>query len=183
METSDDTYAGACMLLISGARSYKSSFEERRASRLLGGPPHTTLEGDFAAKPLAIMRCADGMADQPARPGGESGCVALWPATYDAHARAILLIDGVIHDWSRYRDYLRGLREARLLQLAEAVPFFYGPPLKCLEGEYGPDRATVCIGFPSRQSVHDFWTSRSYAEIRELRRGAADLDIGIWQPG
>ncbi len=51
-----------------------------------------------------------------------------------------------------------------------------GGPVERLEGE--PDgRGIALFEFPSMDAIHAFWNAPDYVPVKELRRGAATLDI------
>ncbi len=48
--------------------------------------------------------------------------------------------------------------------------------VEVLEGHHD-GRRMVMFEFPSMQAIHAFWNSAEYVPVKELRRGAAVLDI------
>ncbi len=51
-----------------------------------------------------------------------------------------------------------------------------GGTVELLEGEQDGRRIAL-FEFPSMQAIHSFWNSPEYAPVKEIRRGAAVLDI------
>lgn len=51
-----------------------------------------------------------------------------------------------------------------------------GGAVELLEGHHDGRRMAM-FEFPSMQAIHAFWNSAEYVPVKELRRGAAALDI------
>jgi uncharacterized protein (DUF1330 family) len=74
----------------------------------------------------------------------------------------------------RYRQY-----QAQVLPLIESYGGRLrasGTALEVLEGEHD-GRRLVVFEFPSLDAVHAFWRSPGYAGIRQLRAGAARVEV------
>lgn len=50
--------------------------------------------------------------------------------------------------------------------------------VELLEGTHD-GRALSIFEFPSVDAIHAFWTSPEYVPVKEMRRGAASLDIWV----
>ncbi len=53
-----------------------------------------------------------------------------------------------------------------------------GGPVELLEGRQD-ERRTALFEFPSTEAIHAFWDAPSYGPVKELRRGAAELEVWI----
>ena len=84
-----------------------------------------------------------------------------------------MIVRSKITDEERYGRY----REA-VMPLIETFGGRHvrGGMVELLEGQQD-DRRIALFEFPSMDSVHAFWNSPEYVPVRELRRGAADLEI------
>lgn len=51
-----------------------------------------------------------------------------------------------------------------------------GGTVELLEG-HQDDRRVALFEFPSMEAIHQFWNSPEYVPVKELRRGAAVLEI------
>lgn len=80
-----------------------------------------------------------------------------------------------ITDPERYDEYRR--RTPALLAHYGARYIVKGYHEEVVEGE-APERFTI-IEFPSLDSIHRFWRSDEYAEIRAIREGAAIVKVGF----
>lgn len=72
---------------------------------------------------------------------------------------------------SRYRDAVMPLITSfggRHVVRSAAIEVLEGHP---------EDRRLSIFEFPSLEAIHDFWKSPDYRPVKELRRGAAELDI------
>ncbi len=156
---------------------------------ILDADPHAVLETDGSFGHPSIIwspSIEDARAlEKDRRPRQEArGSIeewsAIWPGSAIERPAAILLVIGIIQDWSRYRFYLAGLRESGLLARFGATPIFHGAPMEVLHGDYGAERVTVAIRLPSAAATELFWNSEDYASIRKRREGAARLNVGVW---
>lgn len=103
---------------------------------------------------------------------------AVSPQTDPRGEAAYLLVRvRAIHDPERYQKYRS--TTAAILDKHGAHYIVRGFDEVTLEGE-SADRITI-IEFPSQEGLHEFWNSRDYIRARELRRGAADVTVGILQ--
>ncbi len=86
---------------------------------------------------------------------------------------AYMLVQGTITDEERYAEY----REA-VVPLIETFggKHVRGGAVELLEGRQD-ERRTALFEFPSVQAIHAFWNSPEYGPVKELRRGAANLEI------
>jgi len=86
---------------------------------------------------------------------------------------AYMIVQGTILDEEQYGKYRR-----------EVVPLIgrfggkhvRGGEVELLEGR--PDERRIALfEFPSMEAIHRFWNSPDYIPVKELRRGAAILEI------
>lgn len=87
---------------------------------------------------------------------------------------AYLMVQGTIGDEGQYQKY----REAVVPLIAQHGGKFIvrGGRIEVLEGH--PDsRRTVIFEFPSMVAIHAFWNSPEYVPVKQMRAGAATLDI------
>ena len=86
---------------------------------------------------------------------------------------AYMLVQGTITDEARYAEYRRAV-----VPLIETFggKHVRGGAVELLEGRQD-ERRTALFEFPSVQAIHAFWNSPEYGPVKELRRGAADLEI------
>lgn len=87
---------------------------------------------------------------------------------------AYLVVQATILDEPRFQKY----REA-------VVPFIAGfggklvargAKVELLEGEHDT-RPVVMFEFPSMEAIHAFWNSPDYVPIKQLREGAATINV------
>jgi uncharacterized protein (DUF1330 family) len=85
---------------------------------------------------------------------------------------AYLIVAGSINDphkWAAYR-----VAVLPLIQRFGGIHRTGGGGAELLEGA----KSTIAIfEFPSIRELHAFWQSPEYAHIKELRRGAAELNV------
>ncbi len=48
---------------------------------------------------------------------------------------------------------------------------------EALEGSHN-GRSLIIFEFPSMEALHRFWASLEYKEVKVLREGVSDLDVG-----
>ena len=86
---------------------------------------------------------------------------------------AYMLVQGMITDDEQYDRY----RQA-VMPLIETFGGRHvrGGTVELLEGQQN-GRRTALFEFPSMEALHAFWNSPEYRPVKELRRGAADLDV------
>ncbi|MFT8246966.1 DUF1330 domain-containing protein [Roseomonas sp. BN140053] len=86
---------------------------------------------------------------------------------------AYMLVQGTITDEEQYGRY----REAVMPLIATfGGKHVRGGTVELLEGQHD-ERRTALFEFPSLEAIHAFWNSPEYGPVKELRRGAADLQI------
>ena len=87
---------------------------------------------------------------------------------------AYFIVQSTIHDEAQYQKY----RDAVVPLIAAHGGKFVvkGAPVALLEGRHD-GRRMVIFEFPSMDAIHAFWASPDYVPVKEIRRGAADLDI------
>ena len=73
--------------------------------------------------------------------------------------------------YSRYRDAV-----VPLIRHHGGKPVVRSSPVEALEGHHDGRRMAM-FEFPSIEAIHEFWNSPAYVPVKELRRGAATLDI------
>ena len=86
---------------------------------------------------------------------------------------AYMLVQGTITDEKRYGRY----REA-VMPLIEGFggKHVRGGAVELLEGRQ-EERRTALFEVPAMDAIHAFWNAPEYGPVRELRLGAADLEI------
>lgn len=86
---------------------------------------------------------------------------------------AYMIVQSVITDKERYGSY----REA-VVPLIEAFggKHVRGGKVALLEGQQD-ERRIALFEFPSIEAIYAFWNSPDYVPVKELRRGAATLEI------
>jgi uncharacterized protein (DUF1330 family) len=87
---------------------------------------------------------------------------------------AYFIVEGEITNDTQYQKY----REAvvPLITRFGGKMIVRGGKMEVLEGKHD-GRRRVIFEFPSMDAVRSFWTSPEYAQIKPLRRNAADFDI------
>ncbi len=73
--------------------------------------------------------------------------------------------------WAKYREAV-----GPLMVKFGAKPLVRGETVECLEGHHGEQRMAM-FEFPSMDAIHAFWNSPEYVPVKELRHGAATLDV------
>ncbi len=84
-----------------------------------------------------------------------------------------MLVQGTITDDARYDAYRRAV--VPLIETFGGKHVRSGA-VELLEGRQD-ERRTALFEFPSMQAIHAFWNSPEYGSVKQLRRGAADLEI------
>lgn len=86
---------------------------------------------------------------------------------------AYMLVQGLINDEEQYGKY----RQA-VMPLIERFGGMHvrGGRVELLEGRQD-ERRTALFEFPSIEAVRAFWNSPEYGPVKELRCGAAELEI------
>ena len=72
--------------------------------------------------------------------------------------------------WQRYREAV-----VPLIVAFGGVHVTHGGGVERLEGEEDGRRIAV-FAFPSMEAIRTFWHSPAYVPVRELRRGAAEME-------
>lgn len=87
---------------------------------------------------------------------------------------AYLIMQIIISNEEQWRNY----REAVVSLIAEfgGKHVIKSGGIELLEGR-DDGRRIAMFEFPSMESIHAFWNSPKYTPVKELRRGAATLDI------
>ncbi len=85
---------------------------------------------------------------------------------------AYLVMRITIGDAARWADY----RKAVVPLIAEFGGRHVSGGVERLEGDDNGQRIAL-FEFPSVQAIHAFWNSPEYVPVKELRRGAATLDV------
>ncbi len=86
---------------------------------------------------------------------------------------AYMLVQGTISDEEKYRAY----REAVMPLIGTfGGQHVRGGTVELLEGRQD-ERRIALFEFPSMEAVRAFWNSPEYGPVKELRRGAADLEV------
>jgi uncharacterized protein (DUF1330 family) len=94
--------------------------------------------------------------------------------TQEANMPAYLISQGTVKDPERMQAY-----RAAVVPL---IARFHGRyivrrgEVQMLEGQHD-GRSVTIHEFPSIEAIHAFWNSAEYASIKDLRLGAADLDM------
>ena len=89
---------------------------------------------------------------------------------------AYLVVEGSITDPAKWAEYRKAV-----------VPLIARNGGKHLTGAGHPELLEgtrhgliiAIFAFPSVEAIHGFWRSPDYVPVKEIRRGAADLDIWI----
>jgi uncharacterized protein (DUF1330 family) len=87
---------------------------------------------------------------------------------------AYMIVQITINDeqqWNKYRDAV-----VPLITKFGGKPLVRAGAVELLEGQHD-GRLMTMIEFPSMEAIHQFWNSLEYAPVKEIRRGAATLDI------
>ena len=86
---------------------------------------------------------------------------------------AYMIVQSTISDEEQYARYRRAV-----VPLIERFggKHVRGGAVELLEGR--PDERRIALfEFPSMEAIHQFWNSPDYIPVKELRRGAAILEI------
>jgi uncharacterized protein (DUF1330 family) len=70
-----------------------------------------------------------------------------------------------------------GAAAAKLVERFGGKYVLRGPGLELLEGDFGDGASMVISEWADKAAVDVFWNSPEYAEVKELRRGAAQVQI------
>ena len=86
---------------------------------------------------------------------------------------AYMIVQSTITNEEQYGNYRRAV-----VPLVETFggKHIRGGTVELLEGQQD-ERRIALFEFPSMEAIHAFWNSPEYIPVKELRRGAASLDI------
>lgn len=87
---------------------------------------------------------------------------------------AYFIVQSTITDEAKYQKY----REAVVPLIAKHGGKFVvrGAKVETLEGHHD-GRRMVIFEFPSMAAIHAFWNSPEYVPVKQIRAGAAMLDV------
>ena len=88
---------------------------------------------------------------------------------------AYMLVQRTIADEERYGRYRQAVMP---LITSFGGRHVRGGPIELLEGRQD-QRRTALFEFPSLDAIHAFWNAPAYGPVKELRRGAAELEIRL----
>lgn len=86
---------------------------------------------------------------------------------------AYMIVQSTISDEDQYGKYRRAV-----VPLIERFggKHVRGGAVELLEGR-ADERRVALFEFPSMEMIHQFWNSADYIPVKELRRGAATLEV------
>lgn len=87
---------------------------------------------------------------------------------------AYLIAQGIVKDPERMQAYRAAV--VPLIARFEGRYIVRRGKVEVLEGQHD-GRSVTIHEFPSIEAMHAFWGSPEYASIKDLRLGAADLDM------
>ena len=87
---------------------------------------------------------------------------------------ALLVIQAVVLQKDQYRKYQAAVRP--LMEGAGARLKASGVGLEVLEGAHD-GRRLIVFEFDSMEAIRGFWNSPEYAKVKQLREGAAKIDV------
>jgi uncharacterized protein (DUF1330 family) len=88
-----------------------------------------------------------------------------------------MLVYGEVFDRAKLGAYGRALAESGLYPQVNGYYEATTPPLEVFEGEPPAGRGVIIARFPCLAKAREYWNSDAYAEIRKLRRGAAEFEV------
>lgn len=88
----------------------------------------------------------------------------------------IIARPGPVIDRDRYEQYRAGVKA--LLPAFEGRYLVRGATEVLIEGDGAPERFAI-IEFPTDDHRARFWESPQYAALRDLRRGAVEVTVGL----
>ena len=89
---------------------------------------------------------------------------------------AFMIIQAEITDPEQFMEYAKR---------APALIEKFGGRYRCMRGrvehlEGSPDNRKIVVSeWPSMEAAQSFWDSDEYAELKQLREGAADIDVRL----
>lgn len=86
---------------------------------------------------------------------------------------AYMIVRAKIADEQRYAQYRSAV--VPLIEIYGGKHIRSGPA-ELLEGDQDDQRIAL-FEFPTMDAIHAFWRSPAYAPVKELRRGAATLEV------
>jgi uncharacterized protein (DUF1330 family) len=85
-----------------------------------------------------------------------------------------LMVQGTIDDEEQYQKYRDAV--VPLIMKFGGKLSVRGGKVAVLEGQ--PDtRSMIVFEFPSIEAIHAFWNSAEYVPVKQLRQGAATLNV------
>ena len=87
---------------------------------------------------------------------------------------ALLVIQAVVLQKDQYRKYQAAVTP--LMAACGACLKASGIGLEVLEGAHD-GRRLIIFEFPSIEKIKEFWNSPEYAKVKQLREGAAKIDV------
>ena len=88
---------------------------------------------------------------------------------------AYLVVQSKIVDTAQYQKYIEAVGPL-IAEFGGKAVVRGGATVEALEGHHD-GRGLVILEFPSMEAIHGWWNSPEYGPIKELRLGAAALDI------
>lgn len=90
---------------------------------------------------------------------------------------AYMIITAKIHDREKFIADYGNAAAALVTKFGGRYVFRGSGPAELLEGAWGAGAAVLISEWPDLASVHRFWQSAEYAEIKHLREGLADVQV------
>ena len=87
---------------------------------------------------------------------------------------ALLIVQATVTEREAYKRYQAAVQP--LMASFGGKLKATGVGLEVLEGSHD-DRRLVIFEFPSMGTIRDFWDSPEYATVKNLREGAATIDV------
>jgi uncharacterized protein (DUF1330 family) len=88
-----------------------------------------------------------------------------------------MLVYGEVYDRTKLGAYGRALAQSGLYPRVNGYYEATTPALEVFEGEPPEGRGVILARFPCLAKAREFWNSDAYAEIRKLRKGAAEFEV------
>jgi uncharacterized protein (DUF1330 family) len=90
---------------------------------------------------------------------------------------AYMIITAKIHDREKFISGYGKAAAALVTRFGGRYVFRGSGPAELLEGTWGAGAAVLISEWPDLETLHRFWTSEEYAEVRKLRDDLAEVQV------
>jgi uncharacterized protein (DUF1330 family) len=97
---------------------------------------------------------------------------------------AFMIITAKLHDREKFISGYGRAAAALVTQFGGRYVFRGSSAAELLEGAWGKGAAVLISEWPDLETLHRFWNSQEYAQVKKLREGLADVQVlALESPG